>query len=142
VHDIVANYAVQAASLFFEPLCLGKWQAAGFSPDDIARLQASREAMLEFLAAAGQGLDQATDLQCRVMEYLGIADRFRPDQPRHNLLCIEQRRGRCEQAGIAALAALRERDDPAASAANRRLAALELHLQLSAAYVFGLGAKS
>ena len=137
VHDIVLNYAIQASTVYFEDLSHEKWQAAGCEPHTVAALQASRAAMLGFLAAVGFDLAGNPALQRHVMEYLGADDTA--GEP---LAAIRQRRQRCEQAGIAAIRALRERDDAALPDAQRRLAALELHLQLTAAYVLGVGVKS
>ena len=142
VQDILLNYGLQAGTVFFEDQCHEKWQAAGFSPAAITRLAASRAAMLGFLAAVGHGLDHNPPLQRYLLEYLGIGGEVPVEQSFRNMPAIEARRRRCNDAGIAALHALRTRDDPDTPPGDRKLAALELHLQLSAAYVYGLGVKS
>ena len=142
VQDILLNYGLQAGTLFFEDQCHEKWQAAGFSPAAITRLAASRAAMLGFLAAVGHGLDHNPPLQRYLLETLGIGSQVPVEQPFRNMAAIEARRRRCHDAGIAALHALRIRDHADTSPDDRKIAALELHLQLSAAYVYGLGVKS
>ena len=144
VHDILLNYGLQAATIFSREQCFDKWRAAGFAPVAIERLAASRAAMLAFLDAVGHGLEQQPVLQRYLLEYLGIGDEATATatQACHRLPAIVEQRRRCNLAGIAALCALRQRDDPANPPAHREIAALELHLQLSAAYVHGLGVKS
>lgn len=142
VQDILLNYGLQAGTLFFEDQCHEKWQAAGFSAEAIERLAASRAAMLGFLGLVGHGLGHNPPLQRYLLEYLGIGGEVPVEQSFRNMDAIEARRRQCNDAGIAALRALRERDDMENTAVHRKIAALELHLQLSAAYVHGLGVKS
>ena len=142
VADIVLNYALQARTLYFEAQCLAKWRAADLLPSAVEQLRAGRSALLAFLAGVDHDLACRLPLQQQVMDYLGIEAAFDPARPYDNLQRIEQRRHRCNKAGIAALRALRERDRPDLSPAAQRLAALDLHLQLTTAYLLGAGVKS
>ncbi|WPB58199.1 hypothetical protein [Xylophilus sp. GOD-11R] len=142
VQRIVLNYAIQASTVFFEDQCREKWAAAGFSEEAIERLAASRAVLLDFVAACGHDLAQDIPLQRSVMEFIGIAEAFHPTDAAANLRAIEQRRRRCNDAGIRALHAMTRRDDQTLSPEARKLAALDLHLNLTAAYVLGAGVKS
>ena len=142
VRDIVLNYAMQAASLYFGDQCKNKWQAANFAAQDIASLDASRLNMLHFLHSAGFDMAENVQLQRYVMEYLSIANGFDATSPAHNLQAIEARMRGISDAGVAMLGALKQSANPALTDHERNLQALQAHLKLTQAYALDLGAKS
>ncbi len=79
VSDVIENYAMQSADLFFKENCERTWQALKLSAQEIEMLERSRQGFLRVMAGIGYGLNENTALQKQVMEARMISGEYTSD---------------------------------------------------------------
>lgn len=106
VRDMVMNYAMQGASVYYTANCQARWKAAKFSPQHQQNLLTSLSNMRGFLQALDYDLASNTTVQKYFAEYLALSPFLCPN-PAEALSAIQNQLGLVNDAAVQAIQSAR-----------------------------------